>query len=156
MARNISEFTNDMGYVTSSNLDQTYVKKAADDILNANYIVNGDITVNGAVNANVFGGLSDIAKKSNLSEIEFGLDRLYNVTGYTYNLEGCQTRKAGLIAQQVETALPEAVTTDNDGNKRVDYNGVVALLLQSIKQLHKEVETLKQEVDRLTAGNIIR
>lgn len=148
MARNISEFTNDMNYVTAASLNQTYVRKNADDILNANYTVNGDITVNGTVNANVFGGLSDINKKSDLCEIEFSIDRLYDVTGYTYNLEGCNQRKAGLVAQQVEHALPEAVTVDNQGFKRVDYNAMVALLVQAVKQLHKEVEVLRQEVDQ--------
>ena len=145
MARNISEFTNDMNYVTAASLNQTYVRKNADDVLSANYTINGDVTVNGTINANVFGGLSDAAKKSNFDEIQFGLDRMYDLTGYTYELEGVEGRKAGLVAQQVEMALPEAVMVDDCGIKRVDYNGVIALLVQAIKQLHKEVDELKQK-----------
>jgi len=49
----------------------------------------------------------------------------------------------GFIADEVEEVLPEAVTTRNDGIKAVNYDKVVPLLVQSIKELKKEIQTLK-------------
>ena len=54
-------------------------------------------------------------------------------------------RKVGLIAQEVEKVLPEVVSTDPDKDniKSVAYANVVGLLVEAIKELKIEVDTLK-------------
>ena len=51
-------------------------------------------------------------------------------------------RQMGLLAQNVEKVVPEAVN-EKDGYKGVDYARLVPLLIESIKELKKEIEELK-------------
>jgi hypothetical protein len=100
--------------------------------------------VNGAVYAtdNVYLA-SDQRKKSNLKVIDSALQKLTSLTGYTYNLISSSNRQAGLIAQEVETVLPEVVSEDNDGFKSVAYGNITALIVNAIKELAQEVTDLK-------------
>ncbi|MFO6298654.1 tail fiber domain-containing protein [Rahnella selenatireducens] len=94
---------------------------------------------------------SDKRVKKDLEEIASPLERLAKITGYTYDLYG--DRKAGLMAQDLENVLPEAVldigtVTDSDGNsfedgKGVDYNAIIALLVQGINSLTERVKILE-------------
>jgi hypothetical protein len=52
-------------------------------------------------------------------------------------------RHMGLLAQNVETVVPEAVS-EKDGYKGVDYAKLVPLLIEAIKDLKKEIEELKR------------
>ena len=54
-------------------------------------------------------------------------------------------RQSGVIAQEVEAVLPEVVDTDEEGIKSVAYGNMIGLLIESIKELKAEVETLKAE-----------
>ena len=49
----------------------------------------------------------------------------------------------GVIAQEIEAILPEAVSTREDGIKAVNYNKIIPLLIEAIKELKAEVEELK-------------
>lgn len=142
MARNISEFVNDMKYVTTADLGQQYVKKGG-DIVTGDYNITGSVTVSGTVNAGQFAGLSDLKKKSDLAVIENALAKIATLQGFTYNLEGMEGRKAGLIAQDVEEVLPESVV-ENDGVKSIDYNGVIALLVQAVNEMQQKIEKLER------------
>ena len=59
---------------------------------------------------------------------------------------------AGLIAQDVEKVLPELVSdaitlgTEDETHKVLNYNGVVGLLVEAIKELKAEIEELKHAV----------
>lgn len=67
--------------------------------------------------------------------IEGALDKLDAIAGYLYTLKDTEGRSAGVIAQEVEKVLPEAVTTAEDGFKAVDYGAIVALLVAAVKEL---------------------
>ena len=56
------------------------------------------------------------------------------------------TESFGLIAQDVEAILPELVTTDEKGYKAVKYNALPLHMLQAIKELKSENDTLKQQL----------
>ncbi len=74
--------------------------------------------------------------------------------------------QVGVIAQEVEAVLPEAVTTGDDGYKSVNYNQLIALLIEAIKEQDKavtahaalaaqqqiEIEELKQSLRVATAA----
>ena len=64
-------------------------------------------------------------------------------------------RRAGVIAQEGEKVLPEVVsedTNDNETLKSVDYNGLVALLIEAVKELKTEVVSLREELDQYKEG----
>jgi hypothetical protein len=56
-----------------------------------------------------------------------------------------RVRQIGVIAQEVEQVFPEAVTTDGDGYKRVDYAGLVGALVEAVKELADRLEELERQ-----------
>jgi len=52
----------------------------------------------------------------------------------------------GVIAQEVEKVAPEVVTTRENGYKAVKYEKLVALLIQAVKELSSEVDSLRKEI----------
>ena len=54
-----------------------------------------------------------------------------------------------VTAQEIEEVLPEVVTTRGNGFKAVKYEKIVPLLIESIKELKKEVDDIKQKCDCL-------
>ncbi|QEG11396.1 L-shaped tail fiber protein [Klebsiella phage KMI13] len=98
---------------------------------------------------------SDRRAKSDIKVIENALEKVETLCGNTYelhNTSGGTTRSAGLIAQEVQEVLPEAVTQDieaDGGLLRLNYNSVIALLVESVKELSAEVKGLKAEIEEL-------
>ena len=110
-----------------------------------------NITGNGNGSFNDVQIRSDRRNKRNLVKLDNALDRLELLTGYLYEVQhpddGWNT-SVGLIAQDALVALPELVTEDDDaisGEKRLrlNYNGVIALLVEGIKDLRRELKELK-------------
>ena len=99
---------------------------------------------------------SDIAVKTNLVKIPNALEKVCSINGYTYERtdyvkdpEDADApdilRQAGVVAQEIEKVLPEVVT-GKEGNKAVAYGNIVALLIESIKELKDEVDDLRQQL----------
>ena len=101
--------------------------------------VTGNILVSGEV---VQG--SDIALKENIEPITNAINKLKEIIGVTFNKIGEETRSTGVIAQDVEKVLPEAVI---DGEfKAVAYGNMVGLLIEAIKEQQIQIDDLKQEI----------
>jgi len=64
-------------------------------------------------------------------------------------MEERRCSKRGVIAQEVEPVLPSAVHTDENGVKSVDYDQIIAVLIESIKQQQVEIDGLKAEIARI-------
>jgi len=58
----------------------------------------------------------------------------------------------GFIAQEVEKQVPALVRTGSDGYKSVQYANVTAVLVEAVKELKKENETLKSRIENLEAN----
>jgi hypothetical protein len=91
---------------------------------------------------------SDRRLKSNITPISESLDKLNSLTGYTFNKTGedPSRRFAGLVAQEVESVLPEAIYKDSEGYLSVSYGNVTALLVQAIKELSARLTALEEKV----------
>ena len=95
--------------------------------------------VNGAVYATeqVY-ALSDRRSKNSVRRIAGALARLRRVPGCTYGRPGTAQRFAGVMAQDVQRVLPEAVRVDpTDGSLSVCYGSLVALAIQGINELSR-------------------
>lgn len=118
---------------------------------------NGQVTFGHNISSNGNGSFNDVQirsdrrNKRNLVKLDKALDRLELLTGYLYEIQhpddGWQT-SVGLIAQDALEALPELVSEDDDaisGEKRLrlNYNGVIALLVEGMKALRQEVNEIK-------------
>ena len=113
---------------------------------------SGELTVSGNGSFNDVYIRSDERLKSNFSKIETALDKVDLLEGVIYDKAehiGGEptTREAGLVAQQLQKVLPEAVTIGEDtkGNEilGVSSSAVIALLVNAIKELREEVRELK-------------
>lgn len=93
-------------------------------------ISSGDITA-----------FSDIRLKTNIEKIENALDKVCQLSGYTYNMNN--KRRTGVIAQEVEKVLPEVVQDREDGYKTVAYGNMIGLLIEAIKELKEEIKVIK-------------
>jgi len=107
---------------------------------NANFL--GAITATGDITA--FASSSDITLKENIQPIENALDKVSKIRGVTFNyIDKPDERVPGVIAQELQEVLPEAVYKTEDDKLAVRYGNTIALLLEAIKELKKEVEELK-------------
>ena len=59
----------------------------------------------------------------------------------------------GLIAQEVEKVLPEAVVVKKDGYLSLQYHKIIPLLVNSIKEQQKQIETLESRLTKLEEGD---
>ena len=92
--------------------------------------------------------VSDIALKTDIEIIPNALDKIDEVRGVTFTRHNGQ-KSAGIIAQELEKVLPEAVRKKklalHDGKeyKTVEYDAIHGLLINCIKELKQEIEELK-------------
>jgi len=85
---------------------------------------------------------SDEKLKKNLEVIPNALEKVQTLTGYTFDRKDIEGRQTGLIAQDVQKILPEAVV-EHEGTLSLAYGNLVGLLVEAIKELKQEVEDLK-------------
>lgn len=94
---------------------------------------------------------SDARLKENIEEIPNALEIVKAIRGVTWNWKDevradlKQSPTTGLIAQEVEAVFPLVVRTDEDefGTKRINYERMIGLLVQAIKELNDKVEELQ-------------
>jgi ferric iron reductase protein FhuF len=91
-----------------------------------------------------------------LCEIEGALDKVKRLTGYTYELideEQKDKRYTGLLAQDVKSVLPEAVSETEIG-MGIAYGNLAGILVQAIKEMEEkhenEIMALKREIAALS------
>ena len=112
--------------------------------------VGQKLTVDGNVLADAYFYVSDQQLKQNIHPITNGLDIVTQLQGVTFNRVNSKETSIGLVAQQVETVLPELVFTDpTTGYKSVQYANVVAPLIEAIKEQQIEIDRLEQLVSEL-------
>lgn len=100
----------------------------------------GSITASNDITA-----FSDRKLKDNLAQIEGALDKVCALTGYIYDrIDQPGVKQTGLIAQDVQQVLPEAVSEHND-TLTVAYGNMMGLIVEAIKELKQEVQELKKQ-----------
>ena len=111
---------------------------------------------------NVISNVSDARLKTNIENIPNALDKVMSLNGITYNWNentpeefNKEQKEVGLLAQEVAAVLPEIIhdapfDRDLEGNsksgedyKTLQYERVVPLLVEAIKELKEEINTLK-------------
>jgi hypothetical protein len=96
---------------------------------------------------------SDERLKENLEPIGSAIDKVGQLTGYTFDwipMEGIHVhsgRDIGVIAQEVEKVLPEIVEERGNGYLAVKYEKLTALLIQAVNEQQKQINELKSHID---------
>jgi hypothetical protein len=95
---------------------------------------------------NVF---SDERMKYNVKPIKNPLDKVNRMEGVTYRWKDDDDMDAGVIAQDVERAMPEAVSMDDEtGMRKVSVPQMVGVLTEAVKELDAKVEGKKKRGKR--------
>lgn len=115
----------------------------------------------GKVFATAFTLASDRRLKTEIEPIVDPVGILSHIGGvsYRFDKESDLAKKAGLdfpagrqigvLAQDVEKVLPEAVVKDGNGVLSVNYNGLTGVLIEAIKQQQKELDAMRSELKAL-------
>lgn len=119
--------------------DTTYVRVYN----NKRIYTGGDILAGGNVTA-----YSDIRRKKDLLKIDNALNKVKQLTGYTYTNKKDNKRYTGLIAQDVQKVLPEAVHKEElDGHLSLAYGNMMGLLVEAVKELTRKNEILEARLN---------
>ena len=115
-------------------------------------LFDGTTTIAGDLNIN-----SDARLKANIISLGSTLSKLLQIDGKTYTMkkDANHKKKIGLLAQDIEKVFPELVTETND-IKSVNYQGLVPVLINAMKEQddkitkqQQEIDTYKKELDEL-------
>ena len=110
----------------------------------------GYISYNGG-----FTDVSDASLKENVISIDSALDKVAQLNGryFTWISEDqSDDRQIGFIAQEVETIVPEVVTTSDPGVKGISYGKLTALLVEAIKEQQIIIDDLKARITALESN----
>jgi hypothetical protein len=106
--------------------------------------VQGDVLVSGVITSTDYNCSSDINLKENIQPIENPIDKVLNITGVSFDWKEDGRSSMGVIAQEVERVLPELVSGSD--SKTVNYNGLIGLLIEVVKEQQREINTLKEKI----------
>lgn len=100
----------------------------------------GDFTATGDVAA-----YSDERLKIEVEQIKEALNKVKKLRGVTfYKVTDLDRKATGVIAQEVQKVLPEAVKMDEEGFLTVAYGNMIGLLIEAIKELAGELENVRK------------
>ena len=102
----------------------------------------------GTLNATNFNSLSDITLKENVVSIQNATDTINSIDGVEFDWKDNGNKSAGVIAQKLEEILPHLVETSTDGIKSVNYSGLVAYLIEAVKQQDLRIVELERIINK--------
>jgi hypothetical protein len=99
----------------------------------------------GTLSSTIFTETSSIALKENFRPIEDALEKILNLTGVIYDRkDGSQKDEAGMIAEHVNSVIPNVVGKDDQGQPAtIAYQRITAYLIEAVKSLKQEINELK-------------
>lgn len=109
--------------------------------------VHGDIYINSAFHA------SDKRFKRNIEAISDAMSKISRLNGVSYQfrmnefkeMNFSEGNQLGLIAQELEKVFPELVKTKPDGYKIVNYDGLIPVLIEGVKEQQQQIDKLENE-----------
>lgn len=104
-------------------------------------LTTGGVSVSGTLTGTTVQATSDGRLKEGFSNPTYDLSSL---KAYRYRFKGQSVYHVGLIAQEVEKVIPEAVAEGEDGYLALDYNAVVAALVNAVNSLQAQINQLKE------------
>ena len=105
-----------------------------------------DLHVTGTAAATNFDSLSDRKVKTNIQVIQNPIDKIKKIDGVSFNWKSDNRPSLGVIADNVEEILPEIVSGNDP--KSVNYNGLIGLLIEVVKDQQKQIDELRGLLDK--------
>ena len=126
----------------SGNIGSTSDTDAITIANSGNVTFGQDVTVNGDVVIS-----SDARLKSNIVSLGSTLSKLLLIDGKSYEMKGKQN--IGVLAQDIKEVFPELVSKDDNEMLAVNYQGLVPVLINALKDQQNEIDELKEMVQSL-------
>ena len=154
--------TSDWKPETSNTVDLGISSKKWRNIFLSGNVAVGNVTIDQAnVTADniiakddlVAASSSDNALKDKVMKIDTAIDKVELIGGYEFvwnnNIGDMRagTPDYGVIAQEIENVLPHAVDINSRGYKTVNYNSLIPLLIEAVKELSDRVKELEPKVE---------
>jgi hypothetical protein len=109
--------------------------------------VVGDVLVSGIVTCTDINTTSDANLKGNIQTFTNALDAIENIRGVRFEWKENSKPSVGVVAQEIEKVIPELVTNTNP--KTVNYNGLIGVLIEAVKEQQVQINTLKEQIEDL-------
>jgi hypothetical protein len=100
----------------------------------------------GQVSAVDFNATSDVTLKENIETIDDGLDIVNSINPVSFTWKKDGKKSYGVIAQELEQLIPEAVSTNIEGKKVVNYSQIIAFLVQAVQDQQQQIDELKSKI----------
>ena len=113
-----------------------------------NTTINNDLTVTGDIVVS-----SDAKLKANIVSLGSTLAKLLLIDGKTYTMKKNGKQKIGVLAQDIQKVFPELVTTDDKEMLAVNYQGLVPVLINALKEQDDKISRLEKLVEKLISDN---
>jgi hypothetical protein len=126
--------TANTAFVIGNGVDSSNKSDAFKVMFNGDTTVGGDITIS-----------SDARLKSNIVSLGSTLSKLLLIDGKSYEKDGKQ--RIGVLAQEIQEVFPELVTEDGNEMLAVNYQGLVPVLINALKE---QDIIIKSQEERLT------
>ena len=136
--------TSNTAFVIGNGADSSNKSDAFKVMFNGDTTVSNDLTVSGDVVIS-----SDARLKSNIVSLGSTLPKLLQIDGKSYEMKGKQ--KIGVLAQEIKEVFPELVSEDDNEMLAVNYQGLVPVLINALKEQQSEIDELKEMVNQLIA-----
>ena len=102
--------------------------------------------------ATSFIATSDARYKENICDLDRALEKICSIRGVNFNFkdddndnDSVSQTHAGILAQEVDEIIPEAICKKNDDKWAANYNTFIGYLIESVKTLKSEIDEYKKE-----------
>ena len=146
LASNFANFTRDGGL--SAQFNRLSSDGAVIGFLKAGSTV-GTISVTSSATA--YNTSSD-ARLKDVTGSSRGLEVINELNPVAYNWKESGQADEGLIAQEIEELVPNAVNQDEDGYYQMDYSKLVVHLIKAVQEQQEQIESLTSEIANLKGG----
>lgn len=98
-------------------------------------LASGQVTINGDLTL-----ASDMRLKSNIMTLGATMSKLLQIDGKSYTFKDSGKKSVGVLAQEIQEQFPDLVVERQDGMLTVNYQGLIPILINAIKEQNLELE----------------
>ena len=132
-------------FATSSNL---YVDATNSRVGVGTTVPSTTLQVAGTITCVDINSTSDINLKENIHSIPDPLAKVMRINGVGFRWKNTKEDAIGVIAQEIEEVIPEVIKNSGEV-KTVNYNGLIGLLIEAVKEQQKTIKVLEQKINNL-------
>jgi len=132
--------TANTAFVIGNGTNSSNTSDAFKVMFNGDATLSNDLTVEGDIVIS-----SDARLKANIVSLGATLARLLLIDGKSYTMKKDGKQKIGVLAQDIQKVFPELVSTDDRDMLAVNYQGLVPVLINALKEQQSEINELKKQ-----------